>query len=146
MDITTYLYICRKCGKQKKPTEEFCQACLTRLPVSTPSPPEKDLIRSCPNCGTQIRPSARFCSQCGTRLQKLVDSQTVASTPAQFSNPHLSASLQQKLAERAKGQEKNHRSSGGSLPAIIPQAITPIQNSGNKVLSTPKVKRVVKNI
>src|SRR5438105_4806791 len=129
MDITTLLYICRKCGKQKKPTEEFCQACSTRLTVSNTSPTEKELIPSCPNCGTQIHPSARFCSQCGTRLQKLVDSQTVASTPAQFSNSLLSSSLQQKLAERAKEQEKNHRSSGGSLPAMIPQAITHIQNS-----------------
>jgi len=50
--------------------------------------------------------------------------------------------LQQKLTERAKEQEKNHRSSGGSLPAIIPQALTNIQN---KVLSTPKVKRGVNN-
>src|SRR5438067_8267839 len=27
MVIQTFLYICRGCGKQKKPTEQFCETC-----------------------------------------------------------------------------------------------------------------------
>src|SRR6266487_1817745 len=39
MDLSTFLYICRKCGKQKKPTEEFCEACraLPQKQVHTPA-------------------------------------------------------------------------------------------------------------
>ncbi len=105
-------------------------------------------MQFCPNCGTQIHPSARFCSQCGTPLQRLIDSQILggtlgqllnspvpeSGTLAQFSNPHLSFSLQQKLEERAERQAEHHRSSGTSTPLVATHTIPRVVSNTPSIL------------